>query len=1086
MLNFTQNDIKNETDAGSYQRGLSYFKQDRVISLNVNVINEMSVALSSEVIGSGFNSYEQMIIVDQNFGGININGQCACPVGFNCKHVVAGCLEYLSRKNSEALANTSYSLAWLSDFAAAGTQGRLHQSDTGNEFVSYTLKHSNTAGGLKVDFLRNRYLKKGGLGKGREVSLYTLCNQYSTPDYVQDIDQEIALILKSQTDDYWSDDDITLSGELGYLSLSKMLDTGRCHWLTPQNPALRMADSRELQLNWKDEINGDKHLEIALQPGAIALNTRPALYIDIANNEIGQIKGADFTAQQWAMLLNMPAIPAEACEKFSQQLLTTCPSTPLPPPQKIDLIQITEPAVPRLFLYGEVDPDNGQRAHFIRLRYRYGIYEVRALPRVSINGFIEENKSISIHRDLTVEKNAADTLLNEGFECIEDGQQDDILFIAASDSFASSAALWQDFLDNRRLQLEAEGWEIEMDSSFQLEFLQVDNWDVEIESDNDWFDLRFDLEVKGKKIPLLPLIADLLNSHELNNLPEVITLSMGNSKYLQFPMERIRPIFQTLYELFNMESIDEDGKLRLSRFDATRLAELEDSCSNELNWRGGKAMRQLGRKLKNFKGIKKVTPPRGLTATLRDYQQQGLNWLQFLREFEFNGILADDMGLGKTVQTLAHLLKEKEAKRLNKPCLILAPTSLMSNWRREAEQFTPKLKVLILQGAERKQHFDKINQYDLILSTYPLLVRDHETLLAHDYYYLILDEAQVIKNPRAKAARLARDVNCDHRLCLTGTPMENHLGELWALFDFLMPGCLGEQKSFNQNYRYPIEKQGNDEQRQRLVRRIAPFMLRRSKSEVVKELPEKTEIIRSTTLDKQQAALYESIRLSMQKKVRDAIKQKGLARSHITILDALLKLRQTCCDPKLLSLAQAKKVKSSAKLEMLMEMLPEMLEEGRRILLFSQFTKMLAIIEQELKNRKINYTKLTGQTTKRDEVIERFKRGEADVFLISLKAGGVGLNLTEADTVIHYDPWWNPAVENQATDRVHRIGQNKAVFVYKLITENTLEEKILDMQARKQALADGVYSKEGSGKDLTLTADDLQELFAPLEVCTNP
>jgi len=278
---------------------------------------------------------------------------------------------------------------------------------------------------------------------------------------------------------------------------------------------------------------------------------------------------------------------------------------------------------------------------------------------------------------------------------------------------------------------------------------------------------------------------------------------VGNNKYLQIPTDRIRPIFKTLYELYNTQSLNEDGSLRLSRFDATRLAELEDSCSNELNWHGGSAMRKLGRKLKTFKGIRNVAPPRGLKATLRDYQQQGLNWLQFLREYEFNGILADDMGLGKTVQTLTHLLKEKERKRLNKPCLILAPTSLMSNWRREAEQFTPRLKVLVLQGADRREHFDKIQDHDLILSTYPLLARDQETLLAHEYYYFILDEAQVIKNPKSKAARAAREVKAEHRLCLTGTPMENHLGELWALFDFLMPGCLGEQKVFNQNFRKP-------------------------------------------------------------------------------------------------------------------------------------------------------------------------------------------------------------------------------------------------------------------------------------------
>lgn len=1088
MLIFKRDDIKNETDSGSYLRGLEYFEQGMVESLKVERVGKYVVSLSSEVNGSNYMPYEQSILIRQtNHGVIDISGQCDCPVGFNCKHVVAVCLEYLSRNSGNASSNIDDSLEWLSDFVTAASPGTSYQAATVNEFISYALQPSNTGAELSVRILINRYLKKGGLGKGRRIALYNITNNYTDPDYLQDIDLEIAQIIESQNEHTWGDNELLLFGDLGALTLTKMLNTGRCHWLSPQNPVLQMGEPRDLQLNWQNQADGNQALKINVQPEASVLNTQPALYIDSNTNEIGEVKGADFNAKQWTMLMEMPPVPADSCAQFSQQLLLACPDTVIPPPQKIDIIQVVEAIVPRLFLYGAVNPVNGYRAHFMRLRYSYGDYEVRVTPCIPVSSFIQDNKAISIHRDLTAEKSAFDSLVNEGFQAMPDEAQGDMVFVTApGNDHATPATRWQSFLQCALPRLETQGWEIEIDDSFQLEFLQVDNWDVDIESDNDWFDLRFDLEVGGKKVPLLPLITDLLNSHELNNLPEVITLSLGNSKYLQIPTERIRPIFQTLYELFNTESIDGDGKLRLSRFDATRLAELEDNCSNELKWRGGKAMRQLGRKLKNFKGIKKVAPPRGLTATLRDYQQQGLNWLQFLREFEFNGILADDMGLGKTVQTLTHLLKEKEAKRLNKPCLILAPTSLMSNWRREAEQFTPKLKVLILQGSERKQHFDKINQYDLILSTYPLLVRDHETLLAYGYYYLILDEAQVIKNPRAKAARMVRDVNCDHRLCLTGTPMENHLGELWALFDFLMPGCLGAQKSFNQHFRHPIEKQGNDEQRQRLVSRIAPFMLRRSKSEVVKELPEKTEIIRSTTLDKQQAALYESIRLSMQKKVRDAIKQKGLARSHITILDALLKLRQTCCDPKLLSLAQAKKVKSSAKLEMLMEMLPEMLEEGRRILLFSQFTKMLAIIEQELKNRNIKYTKLTGQTTKRDEVIERFKQGEADVFLISLKAGGVGLNLTEADTVIHYDPWWNPAVEKQATDRAHRIGQNKAVFVYKLITENTLEEKILDMQVRKQALADGVYSKDGSGKDLKLTADDLQELFAPLEVSTNP
>ncbi|VAW73573.1 DNA/RNA helicases, SNF2 family [hydrothermal vent metagenome] len=1096
MLNFKHIDIKHETDSESYSHGLKHFKQNMVSSLSINEINDYTVSLYSEVNDGESRPYEQMILIEQSYQGIDIDGQCTCTEGFNCKHVVASCLEYLSRsipenkmkKGALDSQTLSTSMFWLNEFTDASSTskkilGSTPTPDTTNEFISYVLSESGSA--LTVRILKNRTLKNGNPGKGRLISLGSIVDNYYPVQHIQPVDVEIAQIIDAQNEYTWGDHTLSIEGDLGELSLKKILSTGRSHWLSTANPALKLGQPRKLHLNWEDEKSGDKRLEIKLQPPASTLNLYPPLYFDTARYEIGSITGADFSQRQWNMLLDMPPIPTDACEEFSLHLLANCPGTPLPPPQAIDQQQVSEPAIPALFLYGDVNPDNGYRAHFMRLQFGYGQYQIPALPETQMITLIENNQYISINRDRVAEKQAAERLTSEGFLSVHSAEQDELLFLPSSgEGRIALVNCWQHFLHETLPQLEAEGWKIEKDASFELEFLQADYWDVDIESDNDWFDLRFDLEVEGQKIPLLPLIASVLNMYELDDLPEMITLPMdsvvGNNKYLQIPTDRIRPIFKTLYELYNTESLNEDGSLRLSRFDATRLAELEDSCSNELNWHGGNAMRKLGRKLKTFKGIRNVAPPRGLKATLRDYQQQGLNWLQFLREYEFNGILADDMGLGKTVQTLTHLLKEKERKRLNKPCLILAPTSLMSNWRREAEQFTPRLKVLVLQGADRREHFDKIQDHDLILSTYPLLARDQETLLAHEYYYFILDEAQVIKNPKSKAARAAREVKAEHRLCLTGTPMENHLGELWALFDFLMPGCLGEQKVFNQNFRKPIEKHGDNEQRERLVNRISPFMLRRSKSEVVKELPKKTEIIRSVALDKKQAALYESIRLSMEKKVRDAIKQKGLARSHITILDALLKLRQTCCDPKLLSLEQAKKVKSSAKMEMLMEMLPEMLEEGRRVLLFSQFTKMLAIIEEQLKKRNINYTKLTGSTTDREKVIDEFKQGKADVFLISLKAGGVGLNLTEADTVIHYDPWWNPAVENQATDRAHRIGQNKAVFVYKLITENTLEEKILLMQARKQALADGVYSKKNATKDFKLTADDLQELFAPL------
>ncbi len=455
--------------------------------------------------------------------------------------------------------------------------------------------------------------------------------------------------------------------------------------------------------------------------------------------------------------------------------------------------------------------------------------------------------------------------------------------------------------------------------------------------------------------------------------------------------------------------------------------------------------------------------------------------MQFLREYQFNGVLADDMGLGKTLQALAHLLLEKEAGRADRPSLVIAPTSLMSNWRREAEKFTPTLKVLTLHGPEREQYFEQLKDYDLILTTYALVLRDEEHYRQYEFHYLILDEAQAIKNAKAKTTQVIYEFNARHRLCLTGTPMENHLGELWSMFRFLMPGFLGALDRFGRLFRVPIEKQGNLDRQAQLRKRLQPFMLRRTKEHVAKELPPKTEIIRTVALEGEQRDLYESVRLAMDKKLRAEINQKGFARSQIMILDALLKLRQVCCDPRLLKLDSAQGIKASAKLEMLMEMLIEMLDEGRKVLLFSQFTSMLELIEQELVKNNIHFSKLTGQTRDRETAINTFQEGKAQVFLISLKAGGTGLNLTAAVTVIHYDPWWNPAVEQQATDRAYRIGQDKPVFVYKLLTEDTVEEKILKLQERKQSLAEGVYT--GSNPtEASFNQEDLLDLLKPLNL----
>ncbi|HEX9171416.1 MAG TPA: DEAD/DEAH box helicase, partial [Telluria sp.] len=606
------------------------------------------------------------------------------------------------------------------------------------------------------------------------------------------------------------------------------------------------------------------------------------------------------------------------------------------------------------------------------------------------------------------------------------------------------------------------------------------------EAGNAWFELELGIVVNQKPVPLLPVLVQLIRGAPSDFDPDVLAAHADSDQMLALLPDglrvallwgRLKPLLSTLGELYFSDKIK--NKVRLSTLDAGRLEELARSTS--LRWTGGEQLRETGRKLSLFGSVQKVAAPAGLQATLRDYQADGLAWMQFLREYDLAGILADDMGLGKTVQTLAHILVEKEAGRLTSPALVIAPTSLMANWQDEAARFAPGLRVLLLQGKERLEQFDKIEQADLVLTTYALLPRDEEKLREHSFHLVILDESHYIKNTRSKAAQSAGLLTARHRLCLTGTPLENHLGELWSQFHFLLPGLLGDEKTFNSQFRHPIERQDDPLRRALLNRRIKPFLLRRTKDNVAKELPPKTEMVRKVELSGAQRDLYETVRLAMDKKVRDEIDKKGVARSQIVILEALLKLRQVCCDPRLVkSLPSRKKDSGSAKLIDLMQMVDDLLDEGRKILVFSQFTSMLALIQEELDARGIRYALLTGDTKDRAAQVAAFQQGAVPIFLISLKAGGVGLNLTAADTVIHYDPWWNPAAENQATDRAWRIGQDKPVFVYKLIAKGTLEEKIQLLQQKKSDMAQSILA-EGESQKMVLTQDDLQAIFAPLE-----
>lgn len=481
--------------------------------------------------------------------------------------------------------------------------------------------------------------------------------------------------------------------------------------------------------------------------------------------------------------------------------------------------------------------------------------------------------------------------------------------------------------------------------------------------------------------------------------------------------------------------------------------------------------------MSTFSTSEDLTLPTGINAEFREYQMKGFGWLWFMYKYGLNGILADDMGLGKTLQALTVLQKAKEEDG-QMPTLVIAPTTVVFNWESEIQKFAPTLSCLKLQGGERKQFFKKIPEYDVVITSYALLRRDIAKLKDINFRYVILDESQNIKNATSQTAQAVKQLNSQHKLALSGTPIENKLEELWSVFDFLMPGFLFSMADFNSRYVNPIMERQDKIVEKRLKLQIYPFILRRMKRDVAKDLPDKVENIAYCELTDEQRDFYLQVLDSTKEELFKSIEQNGLEKSRLSIFSALLRMRQICCHPKLYDKDNVKNIISSGKFEKLKAMLEEIISEKHRILLFSQFVDMLDIVKAWLDKSGIKYEYLTGKTKDRQGAVERFNNDPTiPIFLISLKAGGTGLNLTGADYVIHYDPWWNPAVEDQATDRAYRIGQTKKVFVYRLITKNTVEEKIQKLKTIKRNLVDSVISVD---RNITksLTMDDIREIFS--------
>ena len=472
-----------------------------------------------------------------------------------------------------------------------------------------------------------------------------------------------------------------------------------------------------------------------------------------------------------------------------------------------------------------------------------------------------------------------------------------------------------------------------------------------------------------------------------------------------------------------------------------------------------------------------VDLPKEVNAEFREYQIKGFNWLWFLYQYGLNGILADDMGLGKTLQALTLLQKAKDVDG-PMPTLVIAPTTVVFNWENEIQKFAPELSCLKIQGAERNSLFKEIPNYDIVITSYALVRRDINKLKKHKFRYVILDESQNIKNAISQTAQSVKELVSDHKLALSGTPIENKLEELWSVFDFLMPGFLFNVAEFNYRYVTPIMERQDKTVEKRLKLQIFPFILRRMKRDVAKDLPDKVENMAYCELTDEQRDFYLEVLDSTKEELFKSIELNGLEKSRMSIFSALLRLRQICCHPKLYDKEHVKGVIQSGKFEYLKGMLGQIIEEKHRVLLFSQFVDMLDIIKGWLDREGIPYEYLTGKTKDRESAVNNFNNNpNIPIFLVSLKAGGTGLNLTGADYVIHYDPWWNPAVEDQATDRAYRIGQTKKVFVYRLITKNTVEEKIQKIKGRKRDLVDSVVSID---RNITksLTMEDIKEIFS--------
>lgn len=1146
-------------DSFTLVKGIDYFKRKKVIDWGacLDPRRKDKICVVGTVTGSRANKYVSTLYIANN----QITAtECTCPMEADCKHTAALCLDYLakikeegrflngddteeSKLNSQIInqlinerlkaeGKQPAEMQKQSLAVSAALKSGIHKLAGISKEPLYNADQSSLPAQERIGHRFDQHYKAqtelvyiiGNKGYGQEPSVETYSvslrkdGSYGAekkirndqlisnrpPSYVRDIDIQLArikeqLIFKSFGYVRNVTQELLPQSQLFDMYLKRVLDTGRCHFKSSQNPALSYASPLPGRLAWKQQYDSRYKLQIVADSPEgkeiTCFEWKYPWYLD--GTHCGEIK-LNLSEQAITTILDLPTVSEDEMPGLISLLFDL---------DLLEVIPVPDWAKSKLRLLKPKPQLN------VRMIEKSRVLSVRknfVNPDEVMSNNPLSNNSSSSNSSANNEENAVGksvieqarfetplvekpdhaamssllTKLSElGFE--KYSEADELLLRAANNSN------WLKLDTTKIAELKELGFDISEEAEKSMAPIELGDSDLQLEmggEDSWWFSLAMHLNVNGKRIPLLPVLTSALKELDIREkIAESVDKLNNNGKFLavlpdgqliSLPFERIRSIVVTLQELLQREFLT-DKRLKLD-VSLLHMAELiENLKKNSVKLTGFERAFALTKNLKQLQDLPPAKTPKLFKTKLREYQSFGLSWLNFLAQEKLGGILADDMGLGKTIQMLAHICAQKESKAAQGPFLIVCPTSVLPNWLSEAKKFAPHLNVISFYGLDRGKNYEQLKDVDMVITTYSILHRDIDDLKFIDWHGIALDEAQAIKNSDTRVAEAAGKLKANYRFCMTGTPIQNHLGDLWSHFNFLLPGMLGDASSFRKYIRNPIEKNQDYTINKQLITRIRPFILRRTKEEVAKDLPEKTIIIQNIELDDDQRDLYETVRLTTTKQLREVIAEKGFKHSQIMILDALLKLRQVCCDPRLVKVSAAKKVKSSAKLDALIDMLVQLAEEKRKVLLFSQFTSMLEIIQEKLDAIKLPYLLLTGKTKDRATPIRQFQETDLPVFLISLKAGGTGLNLTAADTVIHYDPWWNPAVEDQATDRAHRIGQTKNVFVYKFIAQGTIEQRMLELQAKKKKIANCIYDKDGKLTP-SFSEEDLELLLQPI------